>query len=119
MPRQSVASNAAADFPLAFPVQCVSAFHSDRWSACLRSRQSFRCHVPASCILAWRGYHPCPDMRHSRAGMTTPSKLERLRIGLVGLGAAGRAFLPAVRAHDRFKLAAVAEPDEETRSEIC
>jgi phthalate 4,5-cis-dihydrodiol dehydrogenase len=51
--------------------------------------------------------------------MTAPDKLQRLRLGLAGLGAAGRAFLPAVLAHDRFTLAAVAEPDEEVRGEVC
>ena len=51
--------------------------------------------------------------------MTASPKPQRLRLGLVGLGTAGRAFLPAVLAHDRFKLAAVAEPNEEARSEIC
>jgi phthalate 4,5-cis-dihydrodiol dehydrogenase len=51
--------------------------------------------------------------------MTAPPTPQRLRLGLVGLGAAGRAFLPAVLSHDRVTLAAVAEPDGETRSEIC
>jgi phthalate 4,5-cis-dihydrodiol dehydrogenase len=50
--------------------------------------------------------------------MTAHLKPQRIRLGLVGLGAAGRAFLPAVLAHDRFELAAVAEPDGEQRSEI-
>ncbi len=43
---------------------------------------------------------------------------ERLRLGLVGLGAAGRAFLPAILAHDSFTLAAVADPDNQARAEI-
>src|SRR5579871_3301897 len=51
--------------------------------------------------------------------MTESLRPQRLRLGLVGLGAAGRAFLPAVLGHDRFKLAAVADPDEAARSEIC
>lgn len=51
--------------------------------------------------------------------MTAHSKRQRLRLGLVGLGAAGRAFLPALLAHDRFKLAAVADPDDGARGEIC
>ncbi len=51
--------------------------------------------------------------------MMPHAKPDRLRLGLVGLGAAGRAFLPAVLAHDRCALAAVAEPDAETRDEIC
>jgi phthalate 4,5-cis-dihydrodiol dehydrogenase len=51
--------------------------------------------------------------------MTAPDKPRRLRLGLAGLGAAGRAFVPAVLAHDRFRLAAVAEPDAEARGEVC
>jgi phthalate 4,5-cis-dihydrodiol dehydrogenase len=51
--------------------------------------------------------------------MTAPAKPPRLRLGLAGLGAAGRAFLPAVLGHGRFELAAVAEPDGESRGEIC
>jgi phthalate 4,5-cis-dihydrodiol dehydrogenase len=50
--------------------------------------------------------------------MTASSKPDRLRLGLVGLGAAGRAFLTAVLTHDRFELAGVAEPDAQTRNEI-
>ena len=34
----------------------------------------------------------------------------QIRIGIVGMGAAGRAFLPAIRGHAAFELAAVAEP---------
>jgi phthalate 4,5-cis-dihydrodiol dehydrogenase len=45
-------------------------------------------------------------------------KSEKLRLGLVGLGAAGRAFLPAILGHDRFELAAVAEPDKQSHAEI-
>jgi phthalate 4,5-cis-dihydrodiol dehydrogenase len=41
-----------------------------------------------------------------------------LRLGLVGLGAAGRAFLPAVKMHRSFALAAIAEPDAQVRGEI-
>jgi phthalate 4,5-cis-dihydrodiol dehydrogenase len=51
--------------------------------------------------------------------MNARPKPQRLRLGLVGLGAAGRAFLPAVLAHACFELLAVAEPDDEARSEIC
>jgi len=51
--------------------------------------------------------------------MTAHPNQQRLRLGLVGLGAAGRAFLPAVLAHGRFELAAVAEPGHEARGEIC
>jgi phthalate 4,5-cis-dihydrodiol dehydrogenase len=43
----------------------------------------------------------------------------RIRIGIVGLGAAGRAFLPAIRSHSAFDLAAVAEPVTETRESIA
>jgi phthalate 4,5-cis-dihydrodiol dehydrogenase len=43
---------------------------------------------------------------------------QQLRLGLVGLGAAGRAFLPAVTAHKSFTLAAIAEPDAQVRGEI-
>ena len=43
----------------------------------------------------------------------------RLRIGIAGLGAAGRAFLPAIRGHAAFELVAVAEPVAETRNEIA
>jgi phthalate 4,5-cis-dihydrodiol dehydrogenase len=43
----------------------------------------------------------------------------RIRIGIVGLGAAGRAFLPAIRGHAAFELVAVAEPVAETREEIA
>ena len=40
-------------------------------------------------------------------------------IGVAGLGAAGRAFLPAIRAHGGFTLAAVAEPVEHVRAEVA
>jgi phthalate 4,5-cis-dihydrodiol dehydrogenase len=43
----------------------------------------------------------------------------RIRIGIVGLGAAGRAFLPAIRGHAAFELVAVAETVAETREEIA
>ncbi len=43
----------------------------------------------------------------------------RIRIGIVGLGAAGRAFLPAIREHAAFELVAVAEPVAETRESIA
>lgn len=43
----------------------------------------------------------------------------RIRIGMVGLGAAGRAFLPAIRGHAAFELAAVTEPVAETREMIA
>ena len=43
----------------------------------------------------------------------------RIRIGIAGLGAAGCAFLPAIRGHAAFELAAVAEPVTETREAIA
>ena len=42
-----------------------------------------------------------------------------VRIGVAGLGTAGRAFLPAIEGHAGFKLVAVAEPAEEARGEIA
>ncbi len=41
-----------------------------------------------------------------------------VNIGVVGLGAAGRAFVPAILKHPGFRLAAVAEPVEATRAEM-
>ena len=41
-----------------------------------------------------------------------------IRIGIVGLGAAGRAFLPAIKSHPGFRLVAVAEPVSETRDGV-
>ncbi|HWF47801.1 MAG TPA: Gfo/Idh/MocA family oxidoreductase [Bryobacteraceae bacterium] len=40
------------------------------------------------------------------------------RMGIVGLGAAGRAFLPAIRQHPGFQLVAFAEPVAEIRNSI-
>ena len=40
-----------------------------------------------------------------------------VQIGIVGLGSAGRAFLPAILAHPGFRLVAVAEPDAEVRAD--
>lgn len=45
--------------------------------------------------------------------MNAPSPL---RTGIVGLGAAGRAFLPAIKKHSGFDLIAIAEPVNETRA---
>jgi phthalate 4,5-cis-dihydrodiol dehydrogenase len=42
-----------------------------------------------------------------------------LRIGIVGLGAAGRAFLPAIKKHSGFELVGVAEPVQEARESIA
>lgn len=41
-----------------------------------------------------------------------------IRIGIAGVGAAGRAFLPAVRAHPAFTLGAIADPSPEARAEV-
>ena len=42
-----------------------------------------------------------------------------IRIGIVGMGAAGRAFLPAIRAHAGFRLAAIAEPVDAIRESVA
>ncbi len=42
-----------------------------------------------------------------------------VRIGLAGLGAAGLAFLPALRSHPGMRLTALAEPDADTRNAIA
>lgn len=42
-----------------------------------------------------------------------------IRIGMVGLGAGGRAFVPAVKSHPGFRLVAIAEPVEETRATLA
>src|SRR4029079_11838776 len=39
-----------------------------------------------------------------------------IRIGIVGMGAAGWAFVPAIRGNPAFELAAVAEPDVDMRA---
>ena len=54
--------------------------------------------------------------RPKRAGMTSPKPL---RIGIVGLGAAGHAFLPAIEQHPGFELVSVAEPAKETRESVA
>jgi len=41
-----------------------------------------------------------------------------IRIGVAGLGAAGRAFVPAIQAHPAFELAAIADPSPEIRAEF-
>ncbi|MEN3362741.1 MAG: phthalate 4,5-cis-dihydrodiol dehydrogenase [Burkholderiales bacterium] len=43
----------------------------------------------------------------------------RVRVGIVGLGAAGRAFIPAIQAHSGFTLVAVADPIESIRAGIA
>ena len=42
-----------------------------------------------------------------------------IRIGIVGMGAAGWAFLPAIRGNPAFELAAIAEPDAEMRETVA
>jgi phthalate 4,5-cis-dihydrodiol dehydrogenase len=42
----------------------------------------------------------------------------KFRIGILGMGAAGWAFLPAIRNSPDFELAAVAEPDAEVRATV-
>ena len=46
------------------------------------------------------------------------SGAEPVRIGLAGLGAAGRAFLPAIQAHPGFRLVAVADPQAQVRHSV-
>ena len=49
------------------------------------------------------------------AGSAPP--VDVFRIGIAGLGAAGRAFLPAILAHPGFRLVAIAEPVAEARAD--
>ena len=42
-----------------------------------------------------------------------------IRIGIVGVGAAGRAFLPAIKKHHGFELAGIAEPVVEARESVA
>jgi len=46
-----------------------------------------------------------------------PWAMPRVNIGIAGLGAAGRAFLPAIAGHPGFRLAAVAEPSPQVRAD--
>ena len=41
-----------------------------------------------------------------------------IRIGIAGVGTAGRAFIPAVRAHPQFTLGAIADPSQPARAEV-
>ena len=41
-----------------------------------------------------------------------------VRIGVAGLGTAGRAFLPAIDKHTGFELVAVADPSDEARADV-
>ncbi len=43
----------------------------------------------------------------------------QFRIGIIGVGAAGRAFLPAIKSHTGFMLVAIAEPVAETREAVA
>jgi len=43
----------------------------------------------------------------------------KIRIGIVGMGAAGWAFVPAIRGNPAFELAAVAEPASEMREAVA
>jgi phthalate 4,5-cis-dihydrodiol dehydrogenase len=43
---------------------------------------------------------------------------EKIRIGIAGMGAAARAFLPPIRDHAEFELVAFAEPVAETRQSV-
>ena len=43
----------------------------------------------------------------------------KIRIGIVGMGAAGWAFLPAIRGNPRFELAAIAEPAVDMRETVA
>ena len=54
----------------------------------------------------------------NRGTPESASAIQVIRIGIVGLGAAGRAFIPAILAHAGFKLVAVAEPVAEVRVSI-
>ena len=45
--------------------------------------------------------------------------MQRYRMGVAGVGAAGRAFLPAIRRHPGFELAAFAEPAAEIRDDVA
>jgi phthalate 4,5-cis-dihydrodiol dehydrogenase len=45
--------------------------------------------------------------------------MQRYRMGVAGVGAAGRAFLPAIRRHPGFELAAFAEPVAEIRNDVA
>jgi phthalate 4,5-cis-dihydrodiol dehydrogenase len=51
--------------------------------------------------------------------MSAVAMQQRYRIGIAGLGAAGRAFLPAIRRHPGFTLVALAEPVSEIRETIA
>lgn len=54
--------------------------------------------------------------RSKREAAISPTSI---RIGIVGLGAAGHAFLPAIKKHPGFELVSVAEPLKETRESVA
>ena len=41
-----------------------------------------------------------------------------IRVGIAGVGAAGRAFIPAIAAHPAFELVAIADPSDDVRAEF-
>ena len=53
--------------------------------------------------------------RHQNQGRRETTWPLPIRIGIVGMGAAGWALLPAIRGQRAFQLAAVAEPATEMR----
>src|SRR5262245_1547444 len=66
----------------------------------------------------------CFQVAYSRAAGVTSTGLRtsmtaRIRIGIAGMGAAGRAFLPAIRNHAEFALAAIAEPVAAIRDSVA
>src|SRR6185437_4285681 len=48
-----------------------------------------------------------------------PASPRKIRIGIVGVGAAGRAFLPAIGAHPGFELAAIADAAADIRDSVA
>lgn len=45
--------------------------------------------------------------------------MQRYRMGVAGVGAAGRAFLPAIRRHPGYELAAFADPVADIRDSVA
>ena len=54
----------------------------------------------------------------NRSSRSTP-EIGVIPIGVVGLGAAGRAFIPAILANPGFKLVAIAEPVADARASVA
>lgn len=48
-----------------------------------------------------------------------PAARRTLRVGIVGMGAAGQAFVPALRTHDGFDWVAFAEPEAAVRARVA